>query len=1214
MDALRKLSSLGRNQDKILDTASSSSYTEASVAEIPKASVETGGKDEASPSGLAPIKVRVSNDVGAEIEEKRGGDEESVGSGESFDSALERLAASSVTSFEPPSPVGSVGEQSQFAGGVSEDLEERGQEEYLYYDDYGDDGEVEKDGSEKDSTSSSSSSSSSECSSSASNTEDEMDISEYGASSERAMPLANPSGVTDEEEEDGKEEETGIEEKFEEVYDGGVDSPLEEIDVASAGNVTAREFRDEPEAWVSSRDSTEDSGKFIVTVSVTELKYNVERAVTAEENMPNGLKLGSEARGIASSSRGAELGNAFKDSREDHEVQEELTERSVKVAVENYDQEGEDADSTEIKKEFPRELTQSRTVIESPAYRFTSEPVDPALLELKSEKAQPNTQSFARIAEGESDADADADADDEDVESGDEHEDGYTEINIRQAAGKSESENESGNNPSLGPAGPSLISVLVRKTARRPASTAATDTQSSNAASSTQVAGTTDVNPSIEVNEVNETREKLQNIRVKFLRLVHRLGQSPQNVVVAQVLYRLGLAESLRGGSTRNHTRAFDFDRANAIAEEQEADNQEEELDFACTILVLGKTGVGKSATINSIFDEHKSVTNAYNPSTTNVYEVVGTMLGVKVRFVDTPGLLFSVADQRHNERIMGRVKKYIKKASPDIVLYFDRMDMQTREFGDVPLLRTITNVFGTAVWFNTIVVLTHASTAPPDGPNGTPMGYELFVAQRSHSVQQSIRQVAGDMRLQNPVSLVENHPACRANRNGQRVLPNGQIWKPHLMLLCFASKILAEANTLLKLQDTAAPGRPFGQRSRVPPLPFLLSSLLQSRAQLKLPDEQLDESDESDDDEEDEEEGDEYDDLPPFRSLSKEELEELSKDQRQEYAEELAVRERLFQKKQHREQLQRRKEMKKRATAMRKEGLSHPADEADDEAGQPAAVPVPMPDMALPPSFDSDNPTHRYRYLETANQWLVRPVLETHGWDHDAGYDGFNVEKMFVVKNKIPASISGQVTKDKKESQVNFEAAASLKHGEGKVTLTGFDVQTIGKDLAYTLRAETRFNNFKRNKTTAGVTATYLNDTIAAGVKLEDRILIGKRVKMVVNGGVLTGKGDKAFGGSLEATLRGKEYPLSRTLSTLGLSVMDWHGDLAIGGNLQSQFMVGKTMMVGRANLNNRGSGQVSIRASSSEQLQMVLIGIVPILRSLINCRFGFGGGQSSQ
>ena len=28
-----------------------------------------------------------------------------------------------------------------------------------------------------------------------------------------------------------------------------------------------------------------------------------------------------------------------------------------------------------------------------------------------------------------------------------------------------------------------------------------------------------------------------------------------------------------------------------------------------------------------------------------------------------------------------------------------------------------------------------------------------------------------------------------------------GQIWKPQLLLLCFASKILTEANTLLNLQ-----------------------------------------------------------------------------------------------------------------------------------------------------------------------------------------------------------------------------------------------------------------------------------------------------------------------------------------------------------------------------------------------------------------------------
>ena len=61
-----------------------------------------------------------------------------------------------------------------------------------------------------------------------------------------------------------------------------------------------------------------------------------------------------------------------------------------------------------------------------------------------------------------------------------------------------------------------------------------------------------------------------------------------------------------------------------------------------------------------------------------------------------------------------------------------------------------------------------------------------------------------------NPVSLLENHSACRTNRAGQSVLPNGQVWKPHLLLISFASKILAEANALLKLQDSP-PGRKFG-------------------------------------------------------------------------------------------------------------------------------------------------------------------------------------------------------------------------------------------------------------------------------------------------------------------------------------------------------------------------------------------------------------------
>jgi Toc86/159 family protein import component len=217
-------------------------------------------------------------------------------------------------------------------------------------------------------------------------------------------------------------------------------------------------------------------------------------------------------------------------------------------------------------------------------------------------------------------------------------------------------------------------------------------------------------------------------------------------------------------------------------------------------------------------------------------------------------------------------------------------------------------------------------------------------------------------------------------------------------------------------------------------------------------------------------------------------------------------------------------------------------------------------------------------------------------------GYEGLNVERLFVLKDKIPISFSGQVTKDKKDANVQMEMASSVKHGEGKATSLGFDLQTVGKDLAYTLRSETKFLNFRRNKATAGLSFTLLGDALSAGVKVEDKLIANKRFKLVIAGGAMTGREDVAYGGSLEAQLRDKNYPLGRSLSTLGLSVMDWHGDLAVGCNLQSQIPIGRyTNLVARANLNNRGSGQISIRLNSSEQLQIALVGLIPLLQKLV-------------
>ncbi|CAN8237766.1 unnamed protein product [Cochlearia groenlandica] len=706
--------------------------------------------------------------------------------------------------------------------------------------------------------------------------------------------------------------------------------------------------------------------------------------------------------------------------------------------------------------------------------------------------------------------------------------------------------------------------------------------------------------------EQKQKLENLQNLRVKFLRLLQRLGLSAEDSIAGQVLYRLALFAGRQTGQL------FSLDDAKKKAVESEADGSDI-LNFSLNILVLGKSGVGKSALINSILENQKATIDAFGLSTTSVREISETVGGIKLTFIDTPGLKSAAMDQSTNAKMLTSVKKAMKKFPPDIVLYVDRLDTQARDLNNLPLLRTITASLGSSIWKNAIVTLTHAASAPPDGPSGSPLSYDVYVAQCSHIVQQSIGQAVGDLRLMNPsmmnpVSLVENHPLCRKNREGVKVLPNGQTWRPQLLLLCYSVKVMSEASSLSKPQEPIDHRKVFGFRARAPPLPYLLSWLLQSRAHPKLPADQGGDSVDSDieiddvsDSEQDDGEGDEYDQLPPFKPLRRTQLAKLSKEQRKAYLEEYDYRVKLLQKKQWREELKAMREMKKNGKKVSESEYGYPGGEGEPENDGPAAVAVPLPDMVLPPSFDSDNSAYRYRFLEPTSQLLTRPVLDTHGWDHDCGYDGVNAEHSLPIASRFPATATVQVTKDKKEFNIHLDSSVSAKHGDNGSTMAGFDIQNVGKQLAYIVRGETKFKNLRKNKTTVGGSVTFLGENIATGVKVEDQLAVGKRFVLVGSTGTMRSQGDSAYGANLEVRLKEADFPIGQDQHSLGLSLVKWRGDLALGANLQSQVSVGRNSKIAlRAGLNNKMSGQITVRTSSSDQLQIALTAILPIAMSI--------------
>lgn len=636
---------------------------------------------------------------------------------------------------------------------------------------------------------------------------------------------------------------------------------------------------------------------------------------------------------------------------------------------------------------------------------------------------------------------------------------------------------------------------------------------------------------------------ELQMLRIKLLRLASRLEQSPRNTVVAQVIYRLELAEQLKAGKgTQKDPSNSSFDRAVALAEQAEKDGSDTDLDFTCTILLLGKSGVGKSAVINSLLGEGSAPSGTSDADSTKKVQLIEKKIhGMTLRLIDTPGLQASASDIRYNSSIMNDAKKFTKTHKPDIVLYFDRLDIPSRsDAADLPLLKQITNTFGQAIWFNAIVVLTHAAAAPPDGANGQPISYEMYVAQRSHIVQQTIRQAAGDMRLMNPVALAENHPLCRTNRAGERVLPNGQVWKPQLLLLCFASKILTEANALLNLQadQKAAQASRAGMmgQQKVPPLPFLLSSLITTRKPRRL-------VEYADDD---------------FEDLENEII----------------------------------------------SGEPSPYDIPADQMEPlptPKQVSIPAPDPQLPPSFDGDSSAHHYRQLESNQQWSCRPIVDAHGWDHETGVEGFSVEHQFVLKDQVPGVVQAQISKDKKDSNFGFEGEMSIPHARNLISTTGVDIQTVGKDLVYTARGETRWKFCAVDKIIGGLSASLVGGVVALGTKIENRFKARPGMKVVVSTGAVTAQKDVAYAGNLETIIRHSEDPSNPNSSTVSASFMNWRGDLALGCNGMSSIQVGKdTQLTGSFNINSRGTGKISVRATTNERMSLGSVGLIPILATI--------------
>lgn len=188
------------------------------------------------------------------------------------------------------------------------------------------------------------------------------------------------------------------------------------------------------------------------------------------------------------------------------------------------------------------------------------------------------------------------------------------------------------------------------------------------------------------------------------------------------------------------------------------------------TILFLGKTGAGKSSTINSLLGEKGTATvGALTANATDsVTAFTRTAAGFSLTLIDTPGLLEKDSISEGN---LQRIKADLEASgrSVDAVFLFERMDVYRVEPIDHQVFRAVTDHFGRDIWKRTVLCLSRAGIySPPDG-----LSYDDFVSKRVDAVQAAIRS-AGCPCSPLPVALVENLRS-REGEDGQLCLPNGR-------------------------------------------------------------------------------------------------------------------------------------------------------------------------------------------------------------------------------------------------------------------------------------------------------------------------------------------------------------------------------------------------------------------------------------------------------
>jgi GTPase SAR1 family protein len=186
--------------------------------------------------------------------------------------------------------------------------------------------------------------------------------------------------------------------------------------------------------------------------------------------------------------------------------------------------------------------------------------------------------------------------------------------------------------------------------------------------------------------------------------------------------------------------------------------------------LEVGRTGVGKSSTINTLIGRDVAEVGHLTATTMEVKTYNLAINDIKIQLIDTPGLCDDLEEKGNDDVYIDRIKKGVPNQEIDLVLFFSSLMADERSVlkDEKRAIRIISEAFGKKIWEQSVIVFTCACSR-----NIVLYEYQNDLKEWTKILKKEIKEYAGE-------DIAEQIPSVAVDNNSETT-PDGQRWLGNL-------------------------------------------------------------------------------------------------------------------------------------------------------------------------------------------------------------------------------------------------------------------------------------------------------------------------------------------------------------------------------------------------------------------------------------------------